>query len=525
MKESLRQSPADNLHENAFITTASASLGVVASVILDALVMAVFGLSSVTDAYFVASTIPMVVTTVMALQASKVVLPMFINTREQFGEAEGWKLLNLFITIGTWVAIILAGICAALSPLIIRLQAPGFDPQVLALGSTLSYFFFLVLPLTWPAVIMRAALTSVGEFWMAGMGKFIESICKILSVVTLSEEWGIVSLAFGMLIGALGQLWLWYICLRRRGYRFCYYCQIYHPEIRRALGLMRYPLAGQGFGMLVEIMSNNLSSLLGSGKVTALRFATRIVDLLANVFVHSIITVAMPVVTSAVAHRDHKRATELMRHSIHFLLLVIIPVSLWLAMANRPLISLLYQRMNFTASDVDLVSGVLLVTIPYMFLSRLVGLAELPFFSSNDTRTPVLVSMAKSATCVLLMYLLFDRFELYAFPIARNVSYMLAAVYLLITVSSNWGDLKLRILFGPTVGIITASGVMSLIILLGQSMVANMVTKGILAVFIGVAVPSAVGMLSALSVMVALKIAVVRRVESFPFVGVRFPVP
>ena len=41
---------------------------------------------------------------------------------------------------------------------------------------------------------------------------------------------------------------------------------------------MVYPLGGQLSAAGVDVISNNLSSLLGPGKVTALRFATRIMD-------------------------------------------------------------------------------------------------------------------------------------------------------------------------------------------------------------------------------------------------------
>jgi putative peptidoglycan lipid II flippase len=412
-----------------------------------------------------------------------------------------------------------------LSPLIIRIQAPGFDSHALAVGSTLSYFFFLVIPLSCPIALMRVALNSVGEFGIAGAGKVVDSVLKIVCVATLSRKVGIISLALGVLAGAVCQLLLFYSCLRRRGYRFGYSFNLHHAQLRRAVGLMLYPLGGQVSGMTVDVISNNLSSLLGPGKVTALRFATRIIDALAGVLANSIVTVATPVVVSAVARGDDEGVTEHFRQSIHLLLLVTIPVSVWLALANRPLIALIYRRMNFTTADVDLVSSILVLMIPYIFLSRLLGLAELPFFGVGNTRTPMLVAVAQAGICVLLTYLLFRSLELYAFPIARIVSYLVTSVYLLSLVSSEWGNLNLKALSGSTVRIVTASSVMGVGVLLGQKGFPGMPGDGFLADVVGLAAPSVLGGIVALCAFVPLKIVVVRRAESFPFMKVWLHVP
>jgi putative peptidoglycan lipid II flippase len=445
---------------------------------------------------------------------------LFISTREQSGEADGWKFLNLAMTMGTWVAIAIGVTCFLLTHLIVRVQAPGFDARTLAMGSQLSYFFFLALPFNCAIAIMRVALNSVGEFAIAGAVKFFDSIFRIAFVATMSSTVGIFSLAFGMLAGTIFQLGLFYFCLRRRGYRFGYTWSVRSPLLRRAVSLGWWPLGGQAAGTVADVVSNNLSSLLGPGKVTALRFATRVIDAVAGVLANSIVTVSMPIVVSAVARRDDERAMEHLRHSMHLLLLVTMPVSIWLAVANRPLIASLYQRMNFTTSDLELVSGILLLMIPYIFLSRLLGLAELPFFGIGNTWIPMLIALAQAGIYIGLAYQLFRPLNMHAFPIARVLSYAVASAYLLKLVCARWGSLNLSRLTAPTIRILIASAVMGVFVLLGQQLVATLPSAGSLGPSIALVFPSALGASATLWVLVLLRVIGVRRAERFPFMEV-----
>ena len=74
---------------HAFSTVTSASFGIVTSVLLDAVVIALFGMGRQTDAYFIAVTIPTVIITILLLQATRVVQPVFMRKRRAEGEAGG----------------------------------------------------------------------------------------------------------------------------------------------------------------------------------------------------------------------------------------------------------------------------------------------------------------------------------------------------------------------------------------------------------------------------------------------------
>src|SRR5439155_6411600 len=161
-------SDSSKIGRNALSTVVSSCLGIVTGVLLDAIIMGLFGLGWQSDAYFIAITIPMLVITIITLQATRVIQPLFISKRQSEGEDEGWSFLSLMITNDMSVVGAFSLVAALASPLLIHLQAIGSGSSLVRLSTTLSVLFFLILPLYSPIAIMRVALNSLGVFALPG---------------------------------------------------------------------------------------------------------------------------------------------------------------------------------------------------------------------------------------------------------------------------------------------------------------------------------------------------------------------
>src|ERR1043166_7936554 len=165
--------------QHAFSTGASAAFGLVTGVLVDAIVIAVLGMGWQTDAYFIALTIPLIITNILVLQVHRVIQPIFISKRETEGEAASWNYLNLMITSGTAIIGALCVLGALLSPLLIRVQTAGAIHDEIWLASRLSVYLFVILPLYFPIVALRVALQSFGIFALTGAMKLFENTFKI----------------------------------------------------------------------------------------------------------------------------------------------------------------------------------------------------------------------------------------------------------------------------------------------------------------------------------------------------------
>ena len=478
---------------HAFSTMASGSLGIFAGIVLDMIVVAMFGMSWHTDAYFIAVTIPLVIITLMMLQATRVVQPLFINKRQTQGEHEGWNYLNLIMSGGTAIVAACSLVGVLLSPLLMRLQAAGSPNDEALLATRLSMYLFLILPLNFPVVIMRAALQSFGIFALPGSMKFFESSFKILLLLWVGGKLGVEALVWGTLAGTLFQVVVFYLVLRHKGFRFHSVWSFTHPDMIQAYSLMIFPIAGQACAVGVESLTNALGSMLGPGNVTALRLATRIIESFAGLLVGSIVIAAMPTIAESVATRDSKATRKHLQHGLYLLLLVSIPFSIWLAMVNRPLISLLYERANFSAADTTLVANILLVMIPYLFLGRFRGLLELPFFAEQDTKTPVLSAMVSATLFVATSFLLVRIAGVYGISLGWSFGYGVGAWFLLYLLRRRIGKIGFGAVRDVSIRICGASLIMAVFIWVGNWLAASIPLHALAAKATALILPTALG--------------------------------
>ena len=464
---------------HAFFTVAPSSLGIVSSILLDAMIMGLFGMGWQSDAYFIAITIPLFVITVITLQATRVIQPLFISKHQNEGENEAWRFLSLMITSGTALTAVFSVIAGLASPVLIRLQALGAESSVVTLSTRLSIpLFFLVVPLYSAIAIMRTALNSLGIFALPAAMKFIENAFKITFLLFLGSRLGVMSLVLGMFCGAVVQVVLFYLALKGKGYKFRPVFGLRHPDLARASRLMVFPLAGQGLGAAVELVNNALGSKLGAGNVSALRLATRIIESIGGLLGGSVVLAAIPAISSRLSAGNVEGAKRDFRHSFYLLLLVTLPISTWLALTNRALIGLIYQRMSFSEADTVLVANVLLAMIPYVFLGRLMGLAEIPFFATDDTRTPLFGVIIYTAIYIIVSLSMVSALGIFALPLGRFFSYLTASLFLLYVLRRRIGNLGFASLRGGVARIMWASVVMGLFISIGASLSRFMPSAG-----------------------------------------------
>jgi putative peptidoglycan lipid II flippase len=484
---------SSTMGRSAFSTVASASFGVVTSVVLDAIVIALFGMSRQTDAYFIAVTVPMLIINILNLQATRVIQPIFISKRQTHGEQDGWNYANLMLTSGTVIVLALCLAGAMSSSFLVRTQTAGAPVNEIWLSARLSMYFFLILPLYFPIVVMRALLNSLGMFALPGATKFFENTFKILFVVLLWRKLGVQALALGMLAGAVFQVGSFYLALRSKGYRFGTDFKLNHPDMRQAYGLIGYQLSGQVISTAIEMVNNALGSMLGAGNVSALRLATRIIDSFAGLLPASIVTAAMPNVAASVAARDSEGTKRHLQHGIFLLILITVPLSIWLGLMHRPIISFLYERAKFSAADTVLVANLMLLMVPYMLLGRILSLLELPFFAAQDTRTPLLGSLMTAVVYIGIAFGLFRSLGIFALPIGRAFAHTASTVFLAYQLRRKSGKLGFWTLRNSASKICGASLIMGLLIVLGHRLALAAPLHGFVGKVFVLALPSALG--------------------------------
>jgi len=421
-------------------TTASLNgLGVVSGLILDALILSAFGLSAETDAFFTALTVPLLITNIFAAQGPKVLIPVFSECFRRQDAAAAWELLSNLVTttlcalLGVWL------LGATLSVLIVPIQIPGLEPTTIAAAVRLSRLLFGLVLGQGLASILQSVLYARHRYVIGSSGKLLSNTLTISVVLLCHGRWGIEAVAAGMLVGNFVNVVVLAVALSTHGFRYRWVLQPFDPRFREIVGSFRYPLVGHVFSESGMILQNVLGSFLGSGSLTMIRYASRIVQAIAGVLLGSVVRVTFPLMATHAAANDVRAQRTTLLEGIRVLTFVGLPICVWLILSAEPLTVLLFERGQFSRADAVLTGVLIRFMVPDILLGRLVSIMQTLFNANMDLRTPLISTVIFAVAQTALAIPLVGALGVFGLPIAVSLASLSSAVYMLVRVQGRFG--------------------------------------------------------------------------------------
>ena len=389
-------------------TMTSRVLGVVRELVLAAL----FGAGDAMDAFFVAFRIPNLVRDLFAEGAmSAAFVPTFTRYLTTRGRAAAWRLGNLVVTALLLVtgALVLAGIVFA-RPLVWVLASDYADVDgKLELTITLTRIMLPFLTMVAVAVAMMGMLNSLRRFFVPALSPAMFNIAIILSafvIVPLMPRVGlpaIAGIAFGALLGGLGQILIQWPVLRREGYRTRLVVDTRDEGLREVLLLMGPGTLGLAAVQINIFVNTVLATGEGTGAVSWLSYAFRLMYLPIGLFGVSIATAALPELSRYAAAADLVGLRRTVSSGLRMMLMLNVPATVGLIVLAGPIVSLIFERGQFAVhGSTGPTAAALMFYAPGLVGYSAVKLASPTFYALRESRTPVIVSAASVIVNLIL---------------------------------------------------------------------------------------------------------------------------
>ncbi len=429
-----------------------------------------FGAGDTMDAFNVAFRIPNLVRDLFAEGAmSAAFVPTFTSYLTQRGRQDAWRLANLVLSALMLVTalIALAGIVWAHS--LTRLFAAEYAdvPGKLELTTRLTQLMFPFLTLVAIAVACMGMLNSLGHFFVPALSPAMFNIGTIacaLILVPLAPTLGVhpaVALAVGTLVGGLLQAIVQWPPLWREGYRFRFQLAPADPGLREILLLMVPATLGLAAVQINQFVNTVLATGEGTGAVSWLNYAFRLMYLPIGLFGVSIATAAIPTLSGYAARDDAAGLRATISSGLRLMLMLNVPATVGLIVLARPIVSVIFERGAFTAADTAATAGALAFYAPGLLGYSTVKIASPTFYALRDSRTPVLVSVL-SVVCNVVLNLTLVRVLGYrGLALGTALSALLNAVVLLWLLRRRIGGFEEGRVAQSLLKILLASAVMA----------------------------------------------------------------
>jgi putative peptidoglycan lipid II flippase len=372
-------------------------------VVREQVLAALFGAGSAMDAYNVAFRVPNLVRDLFAEGAmSSAFVPTFTRHLTTDGKASAWRLGNnvinglilitgILVVVGIVFADSLVGLFAAAYR-----DVPGkFELTVFLTRLMLPFLTFVAV-----AAACMGMLNALHRFFIPALSPAMFNVVTItctLVLVPFMPSVGlpaIAAVAIGSLLGGVAQLAVQWPALRREGFRYRPTLDWRDDSLRRVLVLMGPGTLGLAATQINVFVNTVLATGEGTGAVSWLNYAFRLMYLPIGLFGVSIATATLPAISRHWASHDQGATRRSVADGLSLMLMLNVPATVGLMVLATPIVRVIFERSAFTPSDTAATAAALQFYSIGLIGYSVVRITSPVFYALGQSRTPVAVSVA-----------------------------------------------------------------------------------------------------------------------------------
>ncbi len=311
-----------------------------------------FGAGAIMDAYFVASTLPILMATMLSTSVESSVIPVYARVRTH-GKKQASILFSTLLNLLLLGTALLTLVMLIFRDQLIHLSAPSLDPLRASLAVSLAPFIFPALFLMVVIGFLECILNAEGQFgWPAYAGLLVPLTTAIL-VLALEKSVGVVILCIGLLAGLCLQLCIVIVRARRAGLVYRLSMNLRNPEIGAVLAVAWIAPFSILISQASPLVDQVFASSLSAGSISALNYALKLVGVFTGVIFVSVGRAALPYLSRQASMNDMKAFKETLRFYLWVVGIGTIVLAALMLVLAHPLVQILFQRGAFSYKDTN----------------------------------------------------------------------------------------------------------------------------------------------------------------------------
>lgn len=424
-----------------------------------------FGAGNLTDAYQVAFRIPNLLRDLFAEGAmSASLVPLFTRARLEQGDRKAWRVAGLVFRILFFSMGFLSILGIFFASHFVNLFAPSFKniPGKFDLTVQMTRILFPFFPFVSLAAAFMGILNACGAFFFPAFASALFNFSSVLVGVFFSFFFGhtagwtggiqpIVGMAFGVLVGGVIQAFCQLPLLYKKGYQWTkrdktdlvWYKE---PFLRKMLSMLLPGTVGLAATQLNLLINTILATSQGTGAISWLNYAFRLMQFPIGVFGVSIASATLPRVSEQWVREDYAGTSETLLKSLKAVFAINLPSSLGLMVLSVPLVECIFQYGRFYAEDTRSTASALTMYAVGLTAYSTVKVLVPAYYAFGNTKIPVISSVFSVFTTWSLNSILVQPLGYRGLALGTALASIMNAMFLMITIR-RFIDLDLVKLF------------------------------------------------------------------------------
>lgn len=412
----------------------------------DLLMASTFGVSAMTDAFWVAFRIPNMLRRMFAEGAfSQAFVPVLAATKEQEGEAATHALINAIATLLTATLLVTCVLGIVGAPVLVYILASGLKPEGFDAAVVMTRWMFPYIACMSLVALGAGVLNTWKNFAIPAATPVLLNVAMV-AAAWLGAPWfrqmgieSIYAMAGGVMVGGVLQLGAIFLALQRMGltpkirlHLAATRAAWAQPATKRVVQLMGPALLGVSVSQISLLINTQIASHLATGSVTWLNGASLLMEFPTAMLGVALGVVLMPQLAAAKAVNDAARYSEMIDWGLRLVILMSVPSAVALIVYAQPLVAVLFHNGAYKDADVLQTSMALMG-----YGCGLVGLVAIKvltpgYFASQNIKTPALIGIAVLAITQAMNFLFVPWLAHAGLALAIGLGAMVNAVWLLV---------------------------------------------------------------------------------------------
>lgn len=480
-------------------------IGRILGFVRDVMIGSKFGATHITDAYFVAASIPTIIYSNILTAITTTYIPFYTKARVEGGEEGSRAFTNNVLNIVSVISIVICLLGMIFTRPIVSVIGAGFDNGTLELAIRLTRIIFPVIIFVGIANIFSGYLQANNEFKIPAIACIPQNGIIIVAII-FSGVFGIKGLIYATLISTIVQAFIQVPWMREKGFKYRLGINLKDSNIK-GMGIAVIPvLAGVGIDQINSTIERILASGLVEGSISALNFASKLTSFVYGVISVSVSTVIYTKLAEYKEREDTKQFNTTLISAINTITLIVVPITAVTAVLSVPIISVLFERGAFDKKATMLTASALLFYSFGMVFCGYRTILNRTFFALHDTKTPMINASIGLGINIIINLLLIRYMQHAGLALGNSITYFVITVLLFISLKKKIGKIDIMKVLTILIKCIFASLNMGLLIYFSYNCMIGLVGSGIFGMFISLVVTVIPGMVIYIGILYTLEV-------------------
>jgi len=386
--------------------------------IKETVVAANYGLSIELDTFYVAILIPGVINTVFLGSFKSVFIPNYINELGKKGNIGSFQSTSLMITLV--VSICFAGITYLATDTFLEILYPNKSLVFYQLvKSQLPILLFAIL--FWGIASTLGALLNVNdEYRLSSFAGIYTPIFILIGIYFFSDQFKNTILAWGTTLGAFASCVYLLMVAKKKNLIVLGKPNFQNRNIKIAFQQLPAKISSGLLTALNSVVDQFFAAQLVIGSIAALQYGLKIPAFLSGLLLVAFGNVLLPYFTKLVLN-NRKLAFENLFKNLKWVFIGLIVITIFGILVSDLVVTLLYQRKEFTAEDTQVVSTIQKVFLAYIPF-KITGMIMINFSTSiNKNSIMAYISLVALVLNVLLDYVFMEMYGVFGIALCTTI--------------------------------------------------------------------------------------------------------